>query len=178
MLSPITPAPAPAGMRRGPGVDAQQPLPCRTGSEHLCMGVACPDSPRTPRPARGTMPLSADSCRQGPGPGEPTCVHPTHQTQPRRSTARALKSSVPTAKSAVAGLRPRGDPGVPALTLGPTSSVAALCTHLTFRSDSSQLSAPSEGPCPAGLLSTPPALIQIRLSSTPRVSHSSLGVPA
>lgn len=89
-----------------------------------------------------------------------------------------LKSSVPTAKSAVAGLRPRGDPGVPALTLGPTSSVAALCTHLIFRSDSLQLSAPSEGPCPAGLLSTPPALIQIRLSSTPRVSHSSLGVPA
>lgn len=93
--------------------------------------------------------------------------------------SQAPKSLAPRVKSAVASLQPHGDIGFPALTLGPTPSVAALGVHLTFRSECLQLSAPSEGASlPGRPPFHPPVLIQICLLSSPHVSHSSLGLPA
>lgn len=66
LLSPATPAPAPAGMPRGPGLGPQQLLPGREGTD-TCVQVwlVLPGS-GMPHSALGTMPSSANSHRQGP----------------------------------------------------------------------------------------------------------------
>lgn len=136
LLSPVSPVLTPAGMWRGPRLGPRQLVPSREGPDTCAQVCLILPGSRTPHSTLGSVPSSANSCRQGwswGGSGR-TCIYQGAGHSPKASRPRTSNSRAARVEFVVTILEPEGDTGFQALTLGPHLPSAVITAYTSHGS--------------------------------------------